>query len=232
MNLVPNVKEEFGPTPSGDRRPSYDPEISKLFFFVCLIIPVMLIVALFFYRDPFSFWHTPFSRFGQILTEEGRGNLLSRLVFSAGLIASGVAILLIGVRYVVNRALRNRSVKAFLAFVGSIGFFVAITPNDLNHLWHSIGMGILFGTMFFFALFFLVELRSSIPHWVFYWNTFLLLASVLSYAGLFFIDSEFKQMAQKGCVIGLLLVMEKAITIAPEGFEWRAAIQAMRSKTD
>jgi len=208
--------------------PSYDPEISKLFFLMCLIIPITLILAVLFYRDTFHFLRNAFSQLGETVTPQGRSNLASRLVFSAGFVACGVAMISISSRYGKNRDLRNRFLKRWLALAGGIGFFVAITPNDMSHSAHSVGMGSAVAVTYFFAMIFLLELRPRIPAFVFYANMIILQTSVLTYTAAYFADSSYDKIAQKFCVVGLLLVMERAVTIAPEGFEWRAVVEAIR----
>ncbi len=209
-------------------RPSYDPEISKFFFAMCLIIPVSIILALLLYAEPFHLWRNAFSQLGETVTVSGARNVAARLVFSAGWIACGSVMLMIARRYLRNRELRFRAIKGVLALFGGIGFFLAITPNDLNHLLHSIGMGMGVGVMYFFAVILLFELRPRISRWVFFANITLLHAVVLTYAAAFFADSDHKQLAQKFCILGLLLVMERMVTVAPEGFEWRSAFGAVR----
>ncbi len=208
--------------------PSYDPEISKLFFLMCLIIPVTLILAVLLYRDTFHFLRNAFSQLGETVTPQGRSNIASRLVFSAGFVACGVAMISISSRYGKNRGLRNRALKRFLALAGGVGFFVAIIPNDVSHAAHSVGMGSAVAVTYFFAMIFLLELRPRIPAFVFYANMIILQTSVLTYAAAYFTDSSHDKIAQKFCVVGLLLVMERAVTIAPEGFEWRAVVEAIR----
>jgi len=210
------------------RLPSYDPEISKLFFMICLIIPVTLILAVLLYRDTFHFLRNAFSQLGETVTPQGQSNLASRLMFSAGFIACGVAMINISSRYGKNRDLRNRSIKRWLALAGGVGFFVAITPNDISHSAHSVGMGTAVAVSYFFGIIFLLELRPRIPAYVFYANMLILQTSVLTYAATYFANSSHDKIAQKLCVVGLLLVMERAVTIAPEGFELRKVVQAIR----
>jgi|GEM_PF-1709901 len=207
---------------------SYDPEISKLFFMMSLIIPVTLILAVLFYRDTFHFLRNAFSQLGETVTPQGAPNLTSRLVFSAGFMSCGIAMFNISSRYRKNRDLRNRSIKQLLALAGGVGFFVAVTPNDISHSVHSVGMGTAVAVTYFFGTIFLLELRPRIPAFTFYANMVILQTSVLTYATAFFADSSYNKMAQKLCVVGLLLVMERAVTIAPEGFEWRAVFEAIR----
>jgi len=211
-----------------DRLPSYDESISRLLFAICLIIPVTLILAVIFYRDSFHLLGNAFSELGEIRTHSGNPNPVARLIFSAGFIASGAAMLVVSWRFARTQGLRNRFLKSALALFATAGFFIGITPNDLSHFWHSVGMGTVVGSIFFLGLIFLLEIKPTISTFVFWWNLSVLSASVLLYATLWFLDSDLKQMAQKACVIGLLLVMERAGTLAPEGFEWRTALGTLR----
>lgn len=210
------------------RLPSYDPGISKLFFGISLIIPVTLILALVFYREPFLLLRDAFSELGETVTPEGHSNTMSRLVFSMGWLVCSVLMVQISYRYGRTREMKNAAFKRWLAMLGGVGFLVAITPNDVSHLLHSIGMGLVVGVTYVFGVLFLVELKAEIGSLTFLSTMLLLQITVLTYATAFFLDASIKQAAQKLCVIGLLVAVEKAATIAPEGFEWRAALQAIR----
>jgi hypothetical protein len=82
--------------------------------------------------------------------------------------------------------------------------------------------------MYSFSMILLFELRPRMSRFVFYANTAVLHLVVVSYAVTFFTNSDYKQVAQKFCLLGLLLVMERMATIAPEGFEWRSVLAALR----
>ena len=209
-------------------QPSYDPRISGLFFAICLVIPVTIFLALLFYGEPFHLWRDAFSQLGETITPSGNANIVSRLIFSTGWMTSGVLMAMICVRFAVRRDLTLHRVKSGLAFLGAVGFFIATTPNNLNHLVHSIGMGIEVGVMYFFSMILLIELRSCIRRSVFSGQIALLHAAVLTYAATFIANSDSKQLAQKLCILGLLLVMGRMITIAPEGFEWRSTLARLR----
>jgi len=211
-----------------DSLPSYDPGISRLFFSISLIIPVTLVLAFVLYREPFFFLQNAFSELGETVTPQGHSNLMSRIVFSAGWLACSVLMVQISYRYGKSRVLRNATFKRWLAMLGGVGFLVAVTPNDVSHLLHSIGMGLVVGVTYLFGVLFLIELKTGISAFIFYSHMILLQSVVLTYAFAYFLDASIKQAAQKLCVIGLLIVVERAATIAPEGFEWRTALQAIR----
>jgi hypothetical membrane protein len=209
-------------------RPSYDPLISGLFVFMCIIIPVTLLLAWMLFPDPFSFWWNAFSELENSVTDLGHANPASRLIFSLGWIACGVLMIKIGARYQRDHSLRSWSVKRLLALAGGIGFLVALTPDDASHILHSIGMGVVVATLYFFGTIFLVELRRIMGWPEFLVAMFVLQGVVLTYAGAFFVDSDWKQVAQKSCVLGLMLVMGRAVTLAPDGLEWRAVLESSR----
>lgn len=215
---------------TGDSKhpPSYDWDISRLFFFVSIVIPVTLILALILFSEPFHFLQNAFSELGETVTSSGHANVLSRWVFSMGWIACGLAMAKIGRLYSRRSRLRNAQFKQWLAWAGSFGFFLALAPNDISHLLHSIGTGLVVAATFFFGILFLLELRTSMRALVFYSYMLFLLSSVLTYAITFFTNSAGKQAAQKLCVFGLVLVVEKASSMAPNGFEWKHVLQAIR----
>jgi hypothetical protein len=212
-------------------RPSkaaYDPAISKRFVAMCLIIPASILSALLLYPDGFNLLQDAFSELGESVTAGGDLNVAARFAFSAGWITCGVILFSIGLRYVRHAELRNRRIKSGLAFFGGVAFFIAITPNDLSHLIHSIGMGMIVGTIYLFALSLLVELKMRVPPRVFYVNGGILHAAVLTYAAAFLANSDLKQFAQKLCLAGLLVVMQRLVTIAPEGYEWRSSFARLQ----
>lgn len=213
---------------NGQLLPSYDHEISKLFLLIGLIIVVTLIVALFFYQDPFQLWQTAFSELGTTTTPQGRPNWASRFVFSAGFGACGVTMFNISWHYEKNHSLRNHTFKRWLAFLGSIGFFVAITPNDINHFVHSLGMGIVVGVIYFFGVIFLLELKSQVSGMLFFTNMTILQMTVLSYAVAFFTNSVYKQSAQKLCIVGLLLVIAKMVMVTPQAFGLNEIVKTIK----
>ena len=129
-------------------------------------------------------------------------------------------------RFKKSPELRNQVLKRYLALSCGVGFFVAITPDDVSHSAHSVGMGAVVGVTYFFGAIFLLELRARISPRVFITNMIILQGSVLTYAATYFADIDQKQIAQKICVVGLLLVMERAVTIGPEGFEWRTTLRS------
>ena len=210
------------------RQPSYDSRISGLFFAICLVIPITIFLALLFYGEPFHLWRDAFSQLGETITPSGNANVVSRLLFSAGWMTSGVLMTMICVRFAGQRGLRRHWIKSGLALLGAVGFFVAIAPNNLNHLVHSIGMGTEVGVMYFFSMILLMELRQRIHRLIFLGSLALLHTVVLTYAVTFFANSDSKQLAQKLCLLGLLLVMERMVTIAPESVEWRTALAIWR----
>jgi hypothetical protein len=211
-----------------DRVPSYDPEISRLMLLMCLILPITLIVALLLRREPFYFFWTAFRERGQMVTAGGQLNLMPRWIFTLGWIACGLAMLKISAGFWEQHDLRWHALKSCLALCGGVGFFIAITSNDLSHVLDSIGMGMIVGLTYSFGVIFMLELRCEFASAA-WWATLLLLQRlVLSHAAAFLMDSMLKQAAQKLCVLGLLIVVEKASTMAPEGFGWKTALEAIR----
>jgi hypothetical membrane protein len=95
----------------GDPLPSYDHQISALFFLLSLILFADLGLAALFFGDPFLFWHHAFSDLGDTITRQGHSNWTSRMIFSIGMIIESCIMLKISSRYAETRDFRNRTIK-------------------------------------------------------------------------------------------------------------------------
>lgn len=198
--------------------PSYDHDVSVLFFLLSLVVFGTLGLAVVFYAEHFLFWQHAFSDLGNTVTEQGYPNFPSRAIFSVGMILASFLMLRISAHYAEKRDLRNRTVKRWLAFLGAIGFLILIVPNNLNHFVHSVGAGMAIGVLYLFTMIFHFELRPVISALLFYTNLVVLQVAVFSYAVTFFADWAIKQSLQKVCFFGMFFALERIVTITEEGF--------------
>jgi hypothetical membrane protein len=198
--------------------PSYDHQISALFFLLSLILFADLGLAARFFGDPFLFWHHAFSDLGDTITRQGHSNWASRMIFSIGMIIESCIMLKISYRYVENRDFRNRTIKRWLAVLGAIGFLVSMYPNNINHFFHSLGAGTAIGALYLFTMIFHFELKPLIPSTLFYTDVVILQMAVFSYAVTFFADAASKQSFQKICMIGLFFALLRSVSIVEESF--------------
>ncbi|MGD9030219.1 MAG: hypothetical protein PVG25_10430 [Anaerolineae bacterium] len=198
--------------------PSYDRDISALFSLLSLILFATLAIAILFHGEPFLFWQHAFSDLGNIKTLGGQPNATSRLTFSVGMIVQSAIMLRISACYAGNETLWHHTVKRWLALLGAIGFVVSIYPNDINHLVHSVGVGIVIGVVYLFTMIFHCELKPVTSPWLFYGDLVIIQVSVFSYAIAFFADWELKQSLQKTCVMGVFFTLQRIITAAEESF--------------
>ena len=205
--------------------PSYDHSVSALFLLLSLILLATLGLAVLFFGEPFLFWQHAFSDLGDTVTKQGHSNLISRLIFSAGMIIDGCLMLKISSRYAQDQTFRNRTIKPWLAFLGAIGFLVSIYPNNVNHFIHSLGVGIVIGVLHLFVMIFHFEIKSRIPPRIFYTDMVIIQAAVFSYAVAFFANSASKQAFQKICIIGIFLALQRSATIAEESFDARKMLR-------
>jgi hypothetical protein len=160
-----------------------------------------------FYADPFHFWQHAFSEFGINRTLQGSPNILSAVLFSLGMLITGRFILDIAFFYQSHPLISNHKAKMWLSFMASMGAFLVIFPNNLFHTLHSIGSAMIIGPFFILELIYLWEQKERIGARLVYWITFLLSASVLTYAVTFFANSPIKQVTQKICMIHMFLVL-------------------------
>ncbi len=159
-----------------------------------------LAVGVFAYGDRFTFWEHAFSHLGGIHTISGNPNLLSCLLFSTGMISCGILCLYMG-------SVQDRLFKYLFRICG-VGYFVMLTPWDINNTVHAAGAAVVFGTLWFFTVVVLRDLYKRIKkaRWRLY--QLLLQGTVLPYAFLYAIDSPLKQGFQKFAVLGLILALK------------------------
>jgi len=197
---------------------SYDHHISQLFLLLSLIVFVTLALSALFYGEPFLFWRHAFSDLGNTVTPGGHANAASRLVFSVGMIVGGAVMLVISRRYAGSQGFRHRMIKRWLAILGALGFLVAIYPNDLNHVVHSVGVGTVVGVVYLFTMLFHLELRPRISARLFYIDMIVIQMAVFPYAAAFFAEWAAKQSLQKTCILGLFVTLERIVTAVEESF--------------
>jgi hypothetical membrane protein len=201
------------------KSPSYDHAISRDFFLLFLGLVLTFGIGIFLYREPFQFWEHALSDLGCTVTRAGRPNRISRWVFTIGMMAEGLILLRIRAAYRGEQRFRNQRVKRWLALLGAVGFLISILPNDHFHTLHSVGVGMVVGALYFFALVFHYELRVELSHWQFYLDTALLQVAVFSYAYSFMAGWEIKQFFQKVCLIGVFYILLRSVSITKESFE-------------
>jgi hypothetical protein len=198
--------------------PSYDHEISLLFFLLSLDVFGSLGLSILLFGERFLFWEHAFSDLGNTITWQGHPNFPSRMVFSVGLVVASLLMLRIGALYAKNQELRNRVIKRWLALLGAVGFVVVIVPNNLNHVVHSVGAAIAIGVLYFFTMVFHLELKPLVSPRLFYIDLVILHVAVFSYAVTFFADFAIKQSVQKICFFGVFFALERILTVTEESF--------------
>lgn len=206
---------------SRSAKPSYNHAVSKSFFLVFFILFITLGLAIVFYGEPFLFWQHAFSDLGNTVTRQGQPNVVPRLIFSLGMIVESFVMLSIRAQYSGELSFRNQRIKSWLALLGAVGFLVAIVPNDHFHAIHSVGVGLVVGVLYFFAMFFHFELKGVLSKWQFYADIVLLQIAVFPYAVSFFADWASKQSYQKICIMGVFYVLLKAASAAEGSFAGR-----------
>jgi hypothetical protein len=119
-------------------------------------------------------------------------------------------------------------VKRWLALLGALGFLVAIYPNDLNHVIHSVGVGIVIGVVYLFTMLFHLELRPRVAARLFYVDLLIIQLAVFSYAWAFFANLASKQSLQKMCVLGLFVVLARIVMAVDESLHPSEVLSLLR----
>lgn len=199
--------------------PSYSHDISALFYLLFLVLALTLGLAILFYPETFLFWQHAFSNLGDDVTINGYDNLLSRKVYTGGMILESFILFKISTHYKAPANYRNRTVKRWLAVLGGFGFITSTLPNNRYHIPHSIGTGMVVGALYFFTMLILFELKGQITPWHFAADVALVQLAVFPYAAAFFLNLTNKQSLQKFCIMGLFFVLLRAVSIAKYSFE-------------
>lgn len=99
-------------------------------------------------------------------------------------------------------------------YTASLGSFISIFPNNLFHTIHSIGSGLLIGSIFFFDLTLLWESVGTHKALVTAFLVGILSLSVLAYAVTYFLGLPIKQATQKICIINLVWIFLESSRLA------------------
>jgi hypothetical protein len=197
---------------------AYDQDISVHFVALVIVLLVTLGLAVLFYAEPFLFWQHAFSDLGSTISKHGLPNSTSMLIYAAGMLFNAGIMFRVSVLYTRSKTLSHSSVKSVLALLASAGFLVSVFPNNLYHILHSIGVGVVLGALYFFTMIFHLELKEAVSRTVFVFNLALLQVAVFSYAVAFFLNTDAKQSLQKLCLLGVVFTLERIVILTDEGY--------------
>jgi hypothetical protein len=186
--------------------PSYDQFVRNLFPVISATIVLTYALGILAYGEAFLFSEYAISDLGATVTKHGRPNLNARIVMTIGMLICSFMMLRIGLHYGQSRSLRNQRFKRLVAVLCAGGFFLFTCPLNVNYVVHSIGAGLIIGCLYLFDNCFLFEQRLLMPALVFWGSQLILQATVLTYAVAYITTAAIKQISQKCCIAGLLVV--------------------------
>lgn len=190
--------------PDRNRRPVIDPEAGDLLNRRVLWLGVMTLITLtggmLAYGERFSFWDTAFSHLGGVRTRSGNPNLLSWMLFSAGMLSCGILCLAMG-------SLKNELLHLLFRICG-IGYMIMLVPYDVSNPVHAVGAALVIGALWFYCVIVLNNLHSGIPRPRWWGYQALLHGTVLPYALLYVLNSSYERAVQKLAIAGLIIVMK------------------------
>lgn len=160
-----------------------------------------------FYADPFIFWEHALSELGTTVTLLHTPNLKAAVFVSLGMFTTAGLLLELAKIHHQTPNLHYHTQKSLLLGTASAGALIAIFPNNLFHLVHSIGCGMLIGSIYILELILIEENNQSIGPINPIMITSLISLLVVYYTAAFFFDTPAKQPSQKLCLIGLLLIL-------------------------
>jgi hypothetical protein len=166
---------------------------------------IILFAAIIAYGEKFLLWEYPYSYLGMIKTPGGNGNTLSFIIYAAGCLMNSVLCLKISSNF-------TGGLFRILFRICATGYLLLMLPCDVLNTIHSIGGVLAFGSLWFFSMISIIDLyKLGRKLNVLLYNV-LLNASVLPYALLYFVQSPYKDIAQKPALLGLILVIKLIIS--------------------
>lgn len=121
---------------------------------------LFVLLAVVSYRGRFDFWSFPLSDLGVWRTPDGKPNTLSALLFALYLTVGGLLMASYAVGYRRGLNARWKRTKTLFAWMTAVGFFVALSPNDVLHVHHVAGCVAMIGGLWFLANILGIELIS------------------------------------------------------------------------
>jgi hypothetical protein len=142
----------------------------------------------------------------------------SMLIYALGMLVEAGIMFRVSALFARSKTLSRSSLKSVLGLLASAGFLVSVFPNDLYHTLHSIGVGLVLGSLYFFTMIFHLELKDDISMTVFVFNIALLQVAVFSYATAFFLNTDAKLSLQKFCLLGVVFTLDRVVTLTDEAY--------------
>jgi hypothetical protein len=168
-------------------------------------ILIIFIAGIIAYGEKFLLWEYPYSYLGMIKTPGGNGNTLSFIIYAAGCLMNSILCLKISGNFT-GRLFR------ILFRICATGYLLLILPCDVLNTIHSIGGALAFGSLWFFSMISIIDLYQLGKKLNALLYNILLNTTVLPYAFLYFVQSPYKDIAQKPALLGLILVINLIIT--------------------
>lgn len=192
--------------------------INNLFTWLVGILILTLTASAFFYGEPFDAWNYALSWLGGIRTINGFPNTFGMLVFSMGMIMSGIVMLKLGGSCKPDAVNGGSRLKAVLCYTAAAGFLIIIFPWDVFDPIHMSGSALMFGSLWGIANISLLKkklaesvgqsvsiVRIRIGRFILF---LVLNGSVIAYAVGYVLNSAVKQPLQKFAVVGLSLTLK------------------------
>jgi len=186
----------------------YGQNTSQLFALVFYLFIVTIFLSMINYGEPFIFSEYAISDLGTTLTKTNQSNTVCFAIFGIGMISCGMIMLKLFRKFINNPNIMNVKIKQYLLLLTAFGFFLILYPYNLNNTIHSIGAGLIVGSLWALEGLFLIELVKLTKALKYFLYLSLLQVSVLGYAYLYFINSPLRQNFQKLSVFFLLLIMK------------------------
>ena len=169
---------------------------------------IIFILGALTYGEKFRFWDFAYSYLGMTKTPGGYGNTLSLLIYVAGCLFNSV------ICFKISNNVPGRLYNIFFKICGA-GYLLLMLPCDVIDSLHSVGGGLVFGSLWLFSVISINDIYHSGRKYRAILYNLLLNGTVLPYAFMHFVQSPYEQIAQKPALLGLILVLKLVLTEQP-----------------
>lgn len=179
-------------------------KLNRYFNYLMYVTLLVFILGMLAYGQDFSFRDHAFSHLGRLHTQDGSNNILSLMIYGPGMLLSSL------ICYRLSSLIADRAGHNLMRMAAA-GYLLLIVPCDLLRLVHSIGGGLVIGSLWLFALLGMYRLRSRAGNRKFLIQQLILQGSVLPYAFMYAMESPLCPVFQKFALAGLIISLKLVV---------------------
>lgn len=168
------------------------------------LILVVFISAILVQNNKFDLSEDALSSLGNIYPGEPNTNLAGFMIIVSGMLLASI------ISFRISKDLKNVTKYSILKLTG-VGFILLAVPSNQVNILHSLGGVVVIGSLWWFMSKSLFNLYEETRNFRILLYLFILQATVLPYAILYFTGAPVRQAAQKLAVLGIILILKLTI---------------------